>query len=90
MLISFPELNVDNKKSIPMVLAKGLGRLSFTTPTTGTIAFDSIRGAAPIASARFNAFKQTWDQTTSVLMVQFSIAFPGCTLPVKAIYRYAL
>ena len=67
---------------------QGLARLIFSTPSTGTIKFDStsIENGGITSKILFSQYTQTFD-TTQTLNVSFIIIFPNCSLQVSAIYR---
>ncbi len=66
----------------------GQAAMTFTTATSGIIHFKQTGNVpANVGDAPFSGFSQTYDPTTLLLVVKFSITFPDCTLPVTAIYE---
>ncbi|MGH6811118.1 MAG: hypothetical protein ACREDM_01825 [Methylocella sp.] len=64
--------------------------MTFATATSGQIRFKHVGTAPPAVEApTFLNYTQTYNTTSQVLVVRFSIAFPDCTLPVEVTFDAA-
>jgi len=65
----------------------GQAIMTFTSPTTGNIRFKQTPTLpAAVNNPPFSNFSETYNATAQQLVVQFSISFSDCTLPVYAVY----
>jgi len=89
--ITMPEISYVNYSNSPAVSYQlvGLAVLSFTTATSGTVAFVLATGAAPTSISRpqFTNYTQTYDTSARIVRVTFLIRFPSCSLPVRLYLR---
>ena len=89
--ITAPEISYVNYSNSPTVSYQlvGLAVLSFTTATSGTVAFVLATGAAPTSISRppFTNYTQTYDTSARIVRVTFLIRFPSCSLPVRLYFR---
>jgi hypothetical protein len=69
-------------------VGQGVATLSFTSPTSGTLVFESFYGNLnPKPKITFSNYAATDTAKSGTLSVAFSMSFGGtCTLAVKAIY----
>jgi hypothetical protein len=69
---------------------RGQAVLTFATPTSGTIRFKQVEKVpAEVSEPPFVNYTQTYDTVSQRLVVNFSIAFADCTLPVHAVFNAA-
>jgi hypothetical protein len=69
---------------------RGQAVMTFATATSGTLRFKAASTVpAAIREPSFVNYTQTYNTTTQVLVVTFSIVFPDCTLPVYASFEFA-
>jgi hypothetical protein len=91
-MVSFSEVIYTTSGSVGPTAYRlsGQARLVFAagSMTHGTIFFDA-NSTYPVTIYRrnFNGFSQNYGAATRTVVVQFNILFPGCTLPISAIYR---
>jgi hypothetical protein len=91
-LISFSEIYYTSSGSVGPTAYRlsGQARLVFAAGSTtrGTISFDANNQyPASIYQPIFNAYSQSYNATTHTLTVRVTLHFPGCLLPITAIYR---
>jgi hypothetical protein len=70
---------------------RGQAVLTFTTATSGNILFSRQHMLPPltVSNPSFQNYAQTYDPVNQRLVVNFSIVFPDCTLPVFAVFEAA-
>jgi hypothetical protein len=70
---------------------RGQAVLTFTTATSGNILFSREHMLPPltVSNPSFQNYVQTYDPVNQRLVVNFSIVFPDCTLPVFAVFEAA-
>lgn len=70
---------------------RGQAVLTFTTSTSGNILFSRQHMLPPltVSNPSFQNYAQTYDPVNQRLVVNFSIVFPDCTLPVFAVFEAA-
>jgi hypothetical protein len=70
---------------------RGQAVLTFTTATSGNILFSRQHMLPPltVSNPSFVNYAQTYDPVNQRLVVNFSIVFPDCTLPVFAVFEAA-
>ena len=70
---------------------RGQAVLTFTTATSGNILFSREHMLPPltVSNPSFQNYVQTYDPVNQRLVVNFSIVFPDCTLPVVAVFNTA-
>jgi hypothetical protein len=85
-VISFDEI-VDSR----IWELRGQAVLTFTTATSGNILFSREHMLPPptVSNPSFQNYAQTYDPVNQRLVVNFSIVFPDCTLPVFAVFEAA-
>ncbi|VFU10433.1 hypothetical protein [Methylocella tundrae] len=65
----------------------GQATMTFASPTSGNIHFKQTPTLpANVKDPPFSNYCETYNATAKQLVVQFSIAFPDCTLPIYAVY----
>lgn len=88
-VISFDEI-VDSGDTHKWEL-RGQAVLTFTTATGGNILFSRENMLPPltVSNPSFQNYTQTYNPVSQRLVVNFSIVFPDCTLPVFAVFEAA-
>lgn len=91
-LMSFSEVIYTTAGSVGPIAYRlsGQARLLFITGSTATgkIVFDANKNyPSTVYFLRFNGYSQNYNTATHTLTVQLNILFPGCTLPISAVYR---
>jgi hypothetical protein len=91
-LMSFSEVIYTTAGSVGPTAYRlsGQARLVFGTGSTtaGKIVFDANNYyPTTVYFLRFTSYAQNYNTATHTLTVQFNILFPGCTLPISAVYR---
>jgi len=78
--------------SVPEMVAAGYEltghmMLIFTSTSGGTVHFNYVPTyPSTIQVAPFTGYKQSFDAATKSVHAQFTINFPGCSLPVSGVY----
>jgi hypothetical protein len=88
VFVDFPEVLL-TEYTIPTSYhrQRGVGRLTFTAATSGTITFDFTDETVPaIAQPAFTLYSETWDAAKKRLTVQFNIKFSPCVMRYVAHY----
>jgi hypothetical protein len=68
----------------------GQATMTFASPTSGNIHFKQTPALpANVKDPPFSNYSETYNATAKQLVVQFSITFPDCTLPIYAVYDRA-
>ena len=88
-VISFDEI-VDSGDGHKWEL-RGQAVLTFTTATSGNILFSRENMLPPltVSNPSFQNYAQTYNPVSQRLVVNFSIVFPDCTLPVFGVFEAA-
>src|SRR5580704_17651115 len=78
-------------RRLPFLGAPWAGGMTFTTSTSGNILFSRQHMLPPltVSNPSFVNYAQTYDPVNQRLVVNFSIVFPDCTLPVFAVFEAA-
>jgi hypothetical protein len=90
VFMTFVEVGVEEDSGQnPGDVGAGVATLSLTSPTSGTLVFDSYYGNLnPKPKITFSNYVATYTAKSGTLAVAFSMSFGGaCTLAVKALYH---
>jgi hypothetical protein len=87
-VISFDEIVDSGSGDSRKWELRGQAVLTFTTATSGNILFSRENMLPPltVSNPSFQNYAQTYDAVNQRLVVNFSIVFPDCTLPVFAVF----
>ncbi len=90
-VISFDEIVDSGSGDSRKWELRGQAVLTFTTATSGKILFSREHSLPPlsVSNPSFVNYAQTYDSVNQRLVVNFSIVFPDCTLPVFAVFEAA-
>jgi hypothetical protein len=90
--ISFPTLKYDlNGSNATTWYLGGVAVFTFSTATGGKIAFTVPATSSPppasVTNPPFAQYKQSYNVTSGLITISFTINFPACSMPVQATYR---
>jgi membrane protease YdiL (CAAX protease family) len=89
-VIGLPGIGYQANSTTAAVYRYGVGILTFTSATTGSVSFDTISTNTKLPAkdiVNFTTYSQQWVAAQNALIVRFKLQLPDCNLPVNLLFR---